>query len=271
MSDKLNRLIKTIKRLTETTYYKIIIDEKTPEIYESKFGGLPYWEPRKKYPTNPEGKELYLLAQINFDKEKVESPLPQKGMLQFFINDNDYFGMNFGEQNKQTDFRVIYHETVDYSMTNNLVSELDVPSLDQRECFPIEGEFKISLKKDRDYINLVDVNFDKIFSIAYQEVYGKKLKDNCEYYDILKEDEQEKLEKAMENSTTKMLGYPEFTQDDPRRDLERYKPYDTLLLQIDSINDVSMWGDCGICNFFISKESLEKKDFTDVLYNWDCS
>ncbi|MFR6587725.1 MAG: DUF1963 domain-containing protein [Ruminococcus sp.] len=31
-----------------------------------------------------------------------------------------------------------------------------------------------------------------------------------------------------------------------------------------------MWGDSGICNFFIHSEALRNCDFSEVLYNWDC-
>lgn len=66
----------------------------------------------------------------------------------------------------------------------------------------------------------------------------------------------------------KLLGYPSFTQSDPRYDT--YAKYDTLLLQIDSDGDDIMWGDCGVANFFINKEDLKNKDFSKILYNWDC-
>ena len=29
-------------------------------------------------------------------------------------------------------------------------------------------------------------------------------------------------------------------------------------------------GDCGVINFFINSRDLEKRNFNDVLYNWDC-
>ena len=32
-----------------------------------------------------------------------------------------------------------------------------------------------------------------------------------------------------------------------------------------------MWGDVGVANFFIRPEDLKNKDFSKVLYNWDCS
>ena len=31
-----------------------------------------------------------------------------------------------------------------------------------------------------------------------------------------------------------------------------------------------MIGDCGVMNFFINREKLRNKDFSDVFYNWDC-
>ena len=31
-----------------------------------------------------------------------------------------------------------------------------------------------------------------------------------------------------------------------------------------------MWGDAGIGAFFCSPEALAARDFSDVLYNWDC-
>ena len=52
--------------------------------------------------------------------------------------------------------------------------------------------------------------------------------------------------------------------------IKKYIDYDTLLLQIDSDGKYIMWGDVGIGNFFISKKSLLEKDFSNVLYNWDC-
>jgi len=43
-----------------------------------------------------------------------------------------------------------------------------------------------------------------------------------------------------------------------------------LLLQIDSIGEHILWGDVGVGNFFITEDELKRKDFSKVLYNWDC-
>jgi uncharacterized protein YwqG len=31
------------------------------------------------------------------------------------------------------------------------------------------------------------------------------------------------------------------------------------------------WGDMGVANFFINSEKLKQKDFSDILYTWDCA
>ena len=81
MSDKIKELVDEIKSLSKMDIFSVeIIDEK-PKLFESKIGGIPYWTKNLPYPENSEGKKLYLLAQINFEKEKTESPLPTKGIL----------------------------------------------------------------------------------------------------------------------------------------------------------------------------------------------
>ena len=273
MSDKIKKLVEKIKNLSKTDNYSIKIKtiEENPEIYESKLGGLPYWTPDLDYPVNSKGKKLYLLAQINFEKEKTKAPLPTNGLLQFFIFDDDVMGLNFDNFTKQDNFRVIYHENIDYNITKESVKKLDIPDSKNAESFPIYGEYKISLNKSIDYVTPQDIHFNKYFSIAYKEIYGKEIKKGKIYYDILNDDEIEKLEQELKiNSLNhKMLGYSYFTQEDPRNE-KKYGDYDTLLIQIDSQGKYVSWGDGGIGNFFINKKSLLKKDFSKVLYSWDC-
>ena len=41
--------------------------------------------------------------------------------------------------------------------------------------------------------------------------------------------------------------------------------------KFDEANGVEMlWGDVGVCKFFIHPQDLAKRDFSKVLYNWDC-
>ncbi|WP_140916353.1 DUF1963 domain-containing protein, partial [Listeria monocytogenes] len=52
--------------------------------------------------------------------------------------------------------------------------------------------------------------------------------------------------------------------------------HDTLLFQLasedfDESRMAIMWGDCGVGNFFINKQDLINRDFSNIMYNWDCS
>lgn len=272
MTDKIKELVEAIKRLSKTECYSIKIESKTAGIFDSKIGGLPYWTPDKVYPMNSEGKKLFLLAQINFDQENTDSPLPKNGILQFFINDDDLMGVDFDDQTEQKNFRVIYHEIIDYKITKESIENLKIPDSKTANCYPICGEYKISLHKKIDYATPSDIRFDKFFQLAYKEIYNKDLKDDDYYHKILGEKEADNLREELESKDLnhKMLGYSYFTQEDPRYN-KKYDDYDTLLLQIDSEGKFVLWGDMGICNFFIPKKSLIEKDFNNVLYNWDCS
>lgn len=278
MTEKIKKLIEKIKNESETDYYQIKITREEPEILDSKVGGLPYWTPDKDFPTDQKGKKMFLLAQINFEKEKTSSPLPEKGLLQFFIADDDMMGMDLDDQITQKNFKVIYHENIDYNITKESVEKLGIKSSKEAKNHPATGEYKLSLIKAKDYTTTNDYKFETFFANAYKEIYGKKIKKGENYCDVLKDKEIDKLEESLPpDSTTsrhKMLGYAFFTQEDPRYQ-KKYKDYDTLLLQLDSDGDNDsyflLWGDVGVGNFFITKKALEEKDFSKVLYNWDCS
>lgn len=271
MSDKIIELSEKIKDLSTIEYYGITINDEIPDIFDSQLGGLPYWTPDLVYPTNSDGKKLFLLAQINFDKEKAEKPLPKNGILQFYISDDDVMGMNFDDCTQQNNFRIIYHENVDYKIKKDTIIKLGIPESKSANCFPITGQYKLTIKKDTEYANCHDIRFDEYFRKAYKEIYGKDLKKNDYYHNVLNDEETKIFEKQFKSKELKhkMLGYSFFTQEDPRYD-EKYSDYDTLLLQIDSEGKYVLWGDVGVGNFFISKKSLLEKDFNKVLYNWDC-
>lgn len=273
--DKVKTLIEAIKRISKTESYKIIVEESSPGIMDSKFGGLPYWPKNKDYPKNISGKKLTLLVQINFEKEKTEYPLPKEGIIQIYIlaDKNNCYGANFnGDQTEQNNFRIIYHDKIDYSITKEQIRKLKIPThAENKEYFPVQKECKISLKKCEDYITYEDFRFNNYFAKAYKEVYKKNLPKDEGVEDVLSFEDNDIIidELTPDEGNHKMLGFPYFCQEDPRKsDYYEYKIYDTLLLQIDSQEDILMWGDCGCANFLINKKDLIKKNFSDVLYDW---
>ena len=278
MNEKLNersrQLLDEIKRRTLTTAYQLEFDmESVPTIFDSKVGGLPYWDPAKTYPTDSKGNKMRLLAQINFDREKVESPLPQGGMLQFFLAYDDVYGLHYHDEIRQKNWRVVYHEKIDTNMNAELVEGLGIPTdtENQEYCSPVLKSCVFHLVKKETWITSMHSDaFDTLTLELAEELFGET---EADYGSDVFGDEQFTLivEEDSHNKNSQLLGHPYFTQEDVREEGSRY---DTLLFQLDSETvdeeEITMWGDCGVGNFFINAEDLQRLDFSNVLYNWDC-
>lgn len=225
---------------------KITLTDTKPSIFESKIGGLGYIPHDKDFPTDSNGNQLRLLAQIECDKIQLDGFM-KTGLLQFWILNNSHLGKKFPNWTEQDGFRVIYYPEIDKTVTKEEIESKFVKNEyddDEYNGFPVLRECGMSFEKSE------DKEFD----------YNTDDEEILEEYDVL--------------SGHKVGGYPYFTQHDPRSYIENGYNYDFLLFQLDTDSidgeDVVMWGDCGVGNFFINSEKLKKCDFSDVLYNWDC-
>lgn len=273
MSDK---IIERIKEKTKRDMFKITAEENNNlSIFDSKFGGLPYWDVTKEYPTDSQGKKLIMIAQINFEKEHLDNEiLPKKGILQFFIATDDIMGADFDNLNSQKDSRVIYHENVNYNVTEEEIKKQEIKAnyecnIEGEEYLPTYKQYAITFKKDTDHVVGYSEQFEKVLKEVTNELLDIKIEE-C-IYDVFPEKEFDYIGEALQSCGHKVFGYPFFTQWDPRDENSNYKgkKYDVTLLQIDSEDEIC-WGDAGVGNFFINEEDLKNKNFTDVVYNWDC-
>ncbi len=246
-------------------------------VFDSKVGGIPYIPKNVEYPI---GRGLYanmplqLLAQLNFDKLPHIDKFPSKGILQFFCaneNKENVYGCDFSNMCNTDGFRVIYYPDVTYD-EETLMSPNDIPTFNNDNLsFPISNQFLLIPQKTHLEDALVsDARFEKAMLYALQETYNLKLKGLYE----LDEDQHNAIYEIFSNHDTKIGGFADFSQDDPRYQ-DEYKNHTICLLQIESLNTSRsnsniMWGDDGVGNFFIEPEKLEKLDFSNVMYTWDC-
>lgn len=274
LNERSRQILDEIKRRTSTTAYQLEFDmESAPTIFDSKVGGLPYWDPAKTYPTDSNGKKMYLLAQINFDQDKAESPLPQSGMLQFFVGDDDLYGLDFDHPTKQKNWRIVYHEKIDTSLTAEAVEAMGIPvSPDNEEVFsPVFKSCVFRLAKKETWLTPDNwESFDELTLEVAEDLFGETDAESAD--EVFGEDQYALLEEEyFYSENSHLLGHPYFTQADIREPGWRY---DTLLFQLDSETaeeeEITMWGDSGVGNFFINAEDLKNLDFSDVVYNWDC-
>lgn len=256
-SDKVKKIVAKIKERTAMTAYKLtIVKDSKPDIFDSKFGGTPYWDMTKDYPVDCEGEKMMLLAQINFTALALpDERLPQQGMLQFFIaNGDDVYGMDWDEADSQRNFRVVYHEEVDMSVTKEQISELGMPiATDDNEESPVFKEAAIEVSKSIAYLGTEDYRFDKVFAKVVKEIFAEDIGETG-FYQYLSDDDHDYIFEECHNDGHWILGYPYFTQSDPREYRED-EYYDTLLFQMDSDmidrEDYVLWGDCGVGNFLL--------------------
>ena len=255
------------------TFAKIKLVEDKLKITDSKIVGLPYLPKGAEFPKAPNGEEMLMIAQINCEDLKGLKDFPQKGILQFFVFDDDdaMFGLDFDNPTTQDTFRVIYYDEIKEFYDEKELENIYKPHnyeesflTNNNESYKIK--FELRTEKERFEEAIYNV-FDKLCKEKnleqHQEdwLYRKILNIEMEY---------------SEESHSQCDGFAFFTQNDPREFEEKYKKYDTVLFQLDSEYDenTKKWkvciGDAGVLNFSINREKLKNKDFTEILYNWDC-
>jgi uncharacterized protein YwqG len=265
-------IVEEFKKATAIPAIKLIAKRSATALTDSKFGGKPYFPKNMEYPKNKSGMPLRLLAQLNFGELPKLENFPSKGILQFFLSDDDdCWGLNFKDPTKQDDFRVIYH--ADILSEDELMS--DFPEF-SGEDFPCIDEFALTAEIEPASMTASDFRFDEIFAPLYEKVTGLDYNDPETYaYDELFElgIYEEFLDKSH-----RIGGYADFTQTDMRKYKEELKSHTALLLKMDTdYSDTDYhtnkheirWGDNGVGNFLITPEDLLALDFTNVLFVWD--
>lgn len=245
----------------EKTKLAYISVEATPgepqNVHESSFGFYPCLPKNFPYPTDDKGNLMYPLAQINCNHLPWLDNFPRSGYLQFYIATDDIYGLNFDNQQEQRGFRILYFtndEVKDYKTDFSFLKDV----IDYKYS-PVHKPHTLGFTLKDEYFGLLDVRYEDQRLFDLEETAFK-------YPSIAKELDDYVWDK-FESNGHKMGGYAYFTQSDPRHnENEDY----ILLLQIDSDKHI-MWGDVGIANFFIHPDDLAAKDFSKVMYNWDCS
>ncbi|MCP4135395.1 MAG: DUF1963 domain-containing protein [bacterium] len=213
--------------------------------WESNLGCLPYLPKTFSMPRDPDGEFLAFFAQINFEEMPPIPGFPKKGILQFYINPES------GSWN--TAYEVVFFRSVIKD-----ARKLQAPPEYEKV---LKSCYKMDFRKDTAYPYPRDYHFDTIM---------KKFRG-------LGMEVEERVEAHFsdfqgENAGHRIGGYAFFTREDPRQS-KKYKNY-ILLLQIDQLDSEAdqntLWKSSGVGNFFIHPDDLKKRDFSKVLFHWDC-
>lgn len=92
-----NRLEEYLSQAEEAEYSlpssEILFHKKEGKPWESKLGGCPYLRTKEDYPIGENGKPMLFIAQINLKEISGISVLPDHGLLQFFVAQEELYGV----------------------------------------------------------------------------------------------------------------------------------------------------------------------------------
>lgn len=270
--ETLKKIFDKVRENTKTDIATLSFDPKLCSITQSKLGGYPYWTKDKEFPKSEDGEcNLVLLAQINFAEMPHLKNFPDSGILQFFHAPYPLYGLHDGK------FRAVYHEKIEEPLSIEELKEMGVKTHeDYRGDFPVKREaaFYFHNTSSQSISTLCAGRFEhEIFKAICDlklPVPSDFSEDDCDSEMLEEMDESDAFEEYRESCDffdSKINGYPAFCQEDPRREDDGL---DVLLLQIAEDDYIVDWGDGGVANYFISREDLKKRDFSKVLFNYDC-
>ena len=281
MTEKIKKFIDEFKKLEnrETIKINLISETKTP-LTSSNVAGWFYLPKTSTIPTTSKGEQLMYLAQINCEELPENSIYPSKGIMQFWIFGGDYnLGNDYTKPTSDSKKRVIYYPEVEEHFTEEELSEMYKPEEDKKEgelITPINdgAPFAMSFEKASQWPLPNDFRFEEIFNEKLNEhIEETKAEEGFESYDIDEEESYDIIEELDIHNHTQIGGYGHFTQEDPRM-YDDFEDYTELLFQLDSEFGTDdyyiLWGDCGVGNFFATKEQLRNLEFAESLYSWDC-
>jgi uncharacterized protein YwqG len=257
---------------SEKPVIKITYEGKATDFWSSKFGGVPYLPKAYAFPKDSDGKYMHLLAQLNFEEIFAQvpylAPFPKKGILQFYIGDTDLYGMDLDNLENQKDFKILYFPEID---TNNCQTDFAfLLNQEVKRFSPLNYKYvnnpqeclALQFSPDNEWLCREDYQINNI--LGTQKIQ--------QFFEVMSADDYKLFDWYYANLYEihhKIGGYGYFTQTDPREYSPQYKDHKVVLLHMIS-DDKFCWGDDGVGNFLIRAEDLEKLDFSQVIYNYDC-
>jgi uncharacterized protein YwqG len=242
----------------------------------SKFRGLPYMPTSMEYPRDPDGNNLAMLVQINFEEMPPLEGYPTTGILQFFVSGSQERGFalgmptrrpqsqpaNFDALRESKYFRLIYHPTIVKDRTALLRETPATPAW----RLPITEEASLSFEQHLSYVRTGDYRFARFFGKDFYDFYRTTLSEDVSAVNDYWQLSEGRFLLQLGGYSRTELGY------DPR--IERRNEDWLVLLSIDSYGPAQgdftiAWGDGGVANLWIRREDLARRDFSNVAYYWD--
>jgi uncharacterized protein YwqG len=221
----------------------------------TRLGGPVWLKDDEAWPTDESGAPLEFVAQMDFAELPPLPDFPEAGLLQFFIGGDDVYGADYDDLTRGR-VRVIWRPDgleggrlcPPPARTDDLAPWR---RMEIRESgLPLAGRAAVHRPDPTDWR------------------IGEHLKGQLRRPGI---DEIDDL--AYEHNPTPEVhhvgGHPVYTQYDFRGP-GRFDDFDRTLLRLTSDPNL-MWGDLGEAVFMIRRRDLLMRDFSNVIFHWDCT
>lgn len=258
-------IVDQIQEESQRPVCRLHLNHETFAVTDSHLGGVPYVPHDRPIPTDKDGNQLWLCAQINFTQMPHIDGFPESGLLQFFLEDWHFgdFGLEAAPFPPQDYWKVIYYPEIDEAVTlEECEAKMAIPwSEAKRSNMPRPANsfdlqdikqghdwlwrcpdvpLKINFQNvEQEGVNHEDFRFDTLFAAALKKRLPDAAPKEFMPYNLPEDTPEEwealkKIRKQIKGGGCKIGGYPNYLQDDPRLydEGEGWAECDTLLLQL---------------------------------------
>ena len=262
-----------IKERTARPTFLICADfGREPRLTDSKFGGIPYWNPGMEYPVDNDGRKMQLLCQINFSEIKEnDGLLPSEGILQFFMSIESEVFDREPPDDKQSNCRVVFHGNVDGRVREEDVLPL-VPS-GELDSAIVKKPCAVSFCRSVSYMSPSDFRFDDVVLAAAKTLTNddESAEDARRHWNDFANPFAEEIVGGLFEPNCRLLGNPDFALYDARSSRPKgfVAYYDTTLLQMTfgcngDESEIFRYKDGETLTFLMNSEALKRRDFSEI-------
>lgn len=226
------------------------------DAFASRLGGPFYAPPGFTWPQ-ANGRLMAPLAQLNFATLPHLDGFPESGIIQFYLDPAVELAASRSPVAQPSGFRVVQHREVGH------FTEANPPGV--QAALPFGTGQLLSASLDSMSIPASDPGFASAFVGGFDSFRSP------EHIEDFTLDPQLLLGELAPAPTPGHYfgGYPRLTDQDPREQFAEFARHSSVLLFLDSIDDVS-WGAGQAACFLIEPERLAQEDFSEVVYfSWD--